>query len=250
MLNYMKGEIYRNFNRIAYWNFVVIISVLTLIFNIIIRTSEAAKVMNMSSLIDIGIGSLLIPVFLVLIVVDLVTAEEQKNLTLKNTVAFGLPRNKVVFSKLLVTIILSLIAAIIILTVFYGSGALLLGIDNGVTTDVVKDFGLRLLASSSIWIGAISLGTFLAFLIKKNSVFAFIYAGLMISMRQIIQILITFVSDKFQYVYNILLTNQISILMKEIVTTKEFITAIYIGLAYLIVFTGLTMIYFSKKEIK
>ena len=58
---------------------------------------------------------LTLPVFLIPAIVEMVTAEENKNLTSKNILCFGLSRNKFVLSKIIVSIILSTIAAVVLL---------------------------------------------------------------------------------------------------------------------------------------
>lgn len=252
MLNYIKAELYRNFNRMYFWNFTLLTSATVLFFIIIGKIFNSG---NLPMLLHIGIEALGAPIFLVLMTIDMVSGEEIKNLTLKNSVSFGIPRSKIVLSKIIVTVILSLIAAIIILAVFLGSGAILFGVE-GVTSALFKDFTLRLLGAIPLWIGALSVGTFLSFIFTNYTLFSLAYAAIFVLTRVVLQFLSTIVSDKFIYIHNILITSRLNSLSKiyqqgfQPVTTDIMIFAVTVGVAYTVVFTILTILYFSKKEVK
>ena len=252
MRNYIKAEFYRNFNRMYFWNFTLITSAVVLLFIILMRTSNFG---NLPMLLEIGIAMLGVPVFLVLMTIDIVSGEEIKHLTLKNSVSFGISRSKIVLSKIIVTVILSFIAAIIILAVFLGSGVILFGTE-GVTSVMIKDFTLRLLSAIPLWIGAISVGTFLAFFISNYTLCSFLYAGLFAAAGSIIKLLAKLISDKLMYIHNILITtrlNSLSNIYKQAIqpiTNDTIIFAVAVGVAYTVVFTILSILYFNKKEVK
>lgn len=247
MLNYMKAELYRNFNRSYYWGFIVAISLFTILFNGMIVAEPG---MNLVSLMYLGVQLLNAPVFLVFIIVDMVTNEENKNLTLRNVVSFGTSRNKIILSKIIVTIILSIIAALIILTAFLGSGALIFGLGDGFSMDIVKDFSLRLLGALPLWIGSIAVGTFLGIVLKNNTLSSFVYFGLFTILKNIIQILSFFISDKFMYIYNLLITVNLENFKAEAITNDILVRATLLGIGYTLLFTILTMVYFNKTEVK
>lgn len=252
MSNYIKAELYRNFNRAYFWNFTLLTSATVLFFIIIGKVFNSG---NLPMLLQIGIEMLGVPIFLVLMTIDMVSGEEIKNLTLKNSISFGIPRSKIVLSKIIVTVILSLIAAIIILTVFLGSGVILFGTE-GVTSALFKDFTLRLLGAIPLWIGAISVGTFLSYIFTNYTLFSFVYAAIFVLTRVILQFLSTIVSDNFMYIHDILITSRLNSLSKiyqqgfQPVTTDIMVFAITVGVAYTAVFTILSILYFSKKEVK
>ncbi len=245
MINYIRAELYRSFKRLYFWNLVGIISILALLVNTFVVVPNA----NFELLLIMGIQMLSVPVFLVFMIIDMVTGEEIKNLTLKNVVAFGISRNKLVLSKIIVTVILSFIAAIIILTVFLGSGAMLFGVKD-VPLDLFKDFLLRLLAAIPLWIGAISVGTMMSFIFTNYTLCGFVYAGAFVVIGPILKLLSTFVSDKFIYIYNILITTQLKSLSAQTVTNNDLISAVITGIIYSVVFIILSMMCLSKKEVK
>lgn len=255
MLNYIRAELYRNFNRLYFWNFAGITSILALVFNILMKSVDSG---NLSMLLQMGIGMLNVPIFLVGIVIDMVIGEELKNLTLKNVVSFGISRKKIVLSKIIVTVILSFIAAVIILTFYLGSGAILFGVE-GVSLALFKDFLLRLLAAIPLWIGAISVGTLMGFIFKNNTIFAFAYAFMFVSISSMLKVLSFFISDKIMYIHNVLITTKIKTLSAltmtpanniQAITTDSLISAVVIGVIYTVVFSILSILHFSKKEVK
>lgn len=248
MLNYIKAELYRNFNRVYYWSFVIIISALALLFNTVMVATPST--MDVNQLMFIGIQLINLPIFLVLMMVDIVTSEENKNSTLRNVVSFGMSRNKIILSKIITTIILSTIAAVIILTVFLGSGAILFGFGKDFSLYMVKDFSLRLLVALPLWIGAISVGTFLGILFKNNTLSSFIYFGMFSITGNIIRLLSLIVSQKLMYIHKFLITINLSKIKVDTVTSYDLSFAALVGVGFTIVFTILSMVYFNKKEVK
>lgn len=259
MLNYIKAELYRNFNRLYFWNFVGITSALALLFNILMKVFKPfPNIPNLSMLFQIGIGMLSVPVYLIGLIIDMVIGEEAKNLTLKNAVSFGIPREKIILSKIIAAVTLSFIAAIIILTVLYGSGVILFGVD-GLSLVLVKDFLLRLLAAIPLWIGVISVGTLMGFIFNNNTIYAFVYTFTFALTGTVLKFLSALLSDRIMYIYNILITTQIESLCTltmiddnniQAITSNSLITAISIGIMYIVVFTILSILYFRKKEVK
>lgn len=247
MFNYIKAELYRNFNRVYFYAFTVCISLFALISNIFFLNVENIA---LDEMMKMSFEMLSVPVFLVLIIVDIVTSEEQKNLTVKNVLVFGLPRSKMYISKIIAATILSVISAIVILTVFLGSGAVILGLGESFSSDLVRDFTCRILSAVPLWIGTISICTFLAFLIKNNTIFAVTYVVLFNFTSLILNILGFLVSDKFFYIKEYLISSQLSILSSENITNTGLSTAACIGFAYIIIFTVLGVIFVRRKEIK
>lgn len=256
MLNYIKAELYRNFNRAYFWVYTGFMAVFPLIINIFIKTTKFASNMNLTVLFEFANAIIIAAIYFILPIVDIVTAEEEKNLTLKNVASFGVSRNKLIMSKVIVATILSIISTVIILTVFFVSGTILFGVGQDFTANIATDFMRRLSAATILWIGAISVCTFLAFVIKNNNVFAFVYAGIFSILGNVILLLSKFTSDKFQYIYNILITTQLSNLTRKDlkvfveVTNSQLISAALVGIIYTVVFMGLTMMYVKNKEIK
>ena len=246
MLNYIKAELYRNFNRVYFYAFTACISFVAILSNLLIVNQNIA----LGEMIQMSIKMLGLPIYLVIMIVDMVTSEENKNLTVKNVLASGLPRNKMYLSKIIVATILAVISAAVILTMFLGSSALITGIDESISSDLVRDFTFRILSAVPLWIGTISICTFIAFLIKNNTLFASTYVILFICTKQIFNILGYLVSDKFFYVKKMLISGQLEVLSsQDVVSRAQLSTAACIGFAYTIIFIVLGVILIRKKEI-
>lgn len=252
MLNYIKAELYRNFHRAYFWIYTGILTILPLIINIICKFQNSnVSTTGLKELFGIGIYMIAFPIFVVLAFVDMTTAEEQKNQTMRNIVSFGMERNKIVLSKLMTSVILAFLSAIIILVVFYGSGAILFGLGNNFSA-IASEFLVRILAAIPLWIGSIAIAIFLALLINNNTIFTLIYIGLFLITPSIIGLLTYFVSKNFKYLGNILITTQLGKLKATTpnIACQDLISAVAIGIMYVIVFTILSMIYFKRKEVK
>lgn len=248
MLNYIKAELYRSFNRLYFWLFTGIMSGLALLFNILTTTNHSPH-MGLTTLMDLSIYMLTVPVFLVIMFIDMIAAEENKNLTIRNVVSYGLPRTKIVLSKIAAMIVLSFISALIILFVFYGSGTALFGLGSDFPGGIGSDL-MRMLAAVPLWIGAIAMGTFLAILINNTTLFVFVYVGVALVLGNVMKILSILVSKEFIHIYNILIVTQLGKLSGRVVTNHDLFFAAMIGVIYAIVFTVLSVIYFNKKEVK
>lgn len=246
MRNYIKAELYRSFNRLYFWNFTFIISILALSYSVILKITSVFPNMGLSELFITGTQLFNMPVFLVIMIIDMITSEELKNQTLKNVVSSGIPRNKLVLSKIIVTVILSFISATIILTAFFGTGAMLFGVGTAFASGIAKDFVFRLLAALPLWIGTISVGTLLSFIYINNTTFAFVYAGIFAIAANVVRLLSILVSDKFGYIYN----NLITVNLKNLATSTNLLLPAAIGFMYTMVFTILSILYFEKMEVK
>lgn len=250
MRNYIKAELYRNFNRLYFWCYSGVVAALLIILNIIFKSNNVAN-LNLTAFIGFGIMMFSMPIYMILPFIEMVTSEEQKNQTLKNSVSFGIPRYKIVISKIIVTVILSFIAAIIILIAYFGSALIFFGVGKDFSIDILYEFMKRIGVSVILWIAAITVGTFLALIFKKNNIFAFAYFCLFSIPSKIVKLLMELVSDKFKHVYNMFITTQITNLSsgEPSLAGKTLTTAAIIGILYIVVFTILSVFYFNKKEI-
>jgi len=248
MRNYIGAELYRNFNRVYLWLYTGVFAVLALAAVIILRAYNVPE-MNLTSLTEMGTSMLIMPVFLVVAMIDMVTAEEQKNQTMRNIVTFGISRNKIILSKLIVTVILSLISAFIILALFLGSTSVLFGLGAGFPGVFLTHFS-RIIVAVPLWIAAISAGNFLAIFISNSNIFAAVYGAVFLMSTRVLQALGVVVSDKFEYARKYLITSQLNKLRQTNLTRDDMLFMVVISIGYILIFTILSMCYFNKKEIK
>lgn len=248
MLNYIKAELYRNFNRAYFWIYTGVIAAMALSINIIFSINAVPNI-KLDFLFETIIQMLFLPIFLVATFIEIATAEESKNLTLKNAVAFGTSRSKIALSKVIVTVALSIVAAVIIFTVFFGSGYILLGTGEG-SGKMIGIYIIRILTAIPLWIGAISVGTFIAIVINNSTAAAFVYAGTFTVISTALNLLGMLVSNKIAYVSEYLITSQLSILKAPDLGNAALLKAAGIGIGYTILFTCMSMLYIRRKEIR
>lgn len=248
MINYIKAELYRNFNRPYLWIYSLIIAAIPLMIIILCKINYLSSV-NLAALLKFSLSVLIIPIYLVIGMIDMISCEEYKNGTLKNVLSFGVPRGKLIVSKFVAAVILAFMSAFIVLIVLCGSGAILLGVGSNISS-VFLDTFMRIGAAVPLWIAAIAIGIFFNMLITNSNVFSFVYIGIFLIMPQGFKLLSIFVSDKFKYLYDIFPTTQLSNLGKLKIASGQINEAIALGCLYTVVFLILSIICFKNKEIK
>lgn len=245
MINYIRAELYRNFNRVYFWAFTAIVAAMLLSLNIILNVNNMLDLTNLFQMVN---KMLVIPVYLVVAFIDMTICEEYKNNTLKNVINFGFSRNRLILSKFLVGVILSFISAFIILFIFYGS-ALIMGSTGNDFKLILLDNLTKIAFSLPLWIAAISVGILLNTIINNANAFTFVYMFVFMGIPSIIKLLSLLVSPKFQDVYNILITTQLQA-FGGAVKNGFFTSAAITGCIYTVIFVVLSMLIFKKKEIK
>ncbi|GAA0761115.1 ABC transporter permease [Clostridium sartagoforme] len=245
MLNYIRADIYRNLNRKYFWIYTGIIAAMSVLVTVLFKISSIPD-KNFNLVLDIATQAFTLPIYLVGVFVEMATSDEQKNKTFKNVVSFGVTRNTIAISKVITAVILSMLSAFIILTAFSISGLIFLGGPS----DFLSEFLIRFALASVLWIAAISIGTFISLVFNSSNISAFVYFGIFLMTKNIIAILSLLVWEKFSYLNNYLISTKLNILASEPLTIENIGPAILVGVVYTVVFTGLSMLYLRKKEIK
>lgn len=141
MINYIKSELYRNFNNKGNYiflfgsmGFVIFLNVaLGLFANSQTNFPYGTTKYSLSSFYNF-IGLLML---ISAYVVSIVFGEEHKNSTLKNSIAFGISRSEIYFGKFLVELVICTINLILISSVYVIAAYVMLE-DSGVI--YLKDF--------------------------------------------------------------------------------------------------------------
>ena len=246
MLNYIRADIYRNLNRKYFWIYTGIIAAMAVLVTVLFKISNGIPDKDFNLVLSIATQAFTMPIYLVGAFVEMATSDEQKNQTFKNVVSFGVTRNTIAISKVITAVILSTLSAFIILTAFSISGLILIGGPS----DFLSEFLIRFSLSSVLWIGAISIGTFISLVFNSSNISATIYFVIFLMTKNIISILSFLVWDKLNYLKNFLISTKLNILAKEPLIIDNIGPAILVGVMYTIVFTGLSMLYLRNKEIK
>lgn len=251
MRNYIKAELYRSFNRVYFWGTTASIVLTALLFNglLLYMNYKLDQSISLVYLMEAGIMMLSAPYYLVLVFADMITSEEQKNLTLKNVIGSGLSRSKMYVGKLIATVILAFISAGIILGAYLGSGLVLFGLGDTFSMGLLQDFSLRIVAAIPLWISGIAVVTFLAMLIKNNTLFA-IVCGFSVFIPSVLRLLGTLVAEIFTIIYDYLPTTQFKLLTQpDVLTSAQFMESVGAGIIHTLIFVVIGLIYTKRKTI-
>ncbi|MBU3105102.1 ABC transporter permease [Clostridium gasigenes] len=248
MINYIKAEIYRNFNRKYLWIATVIISILAILANVaLLKIKTDMDLENSNKALAMLFNMVLtMPIFIVVIFVDCVTAEENKFDTVKNVITFGLSRTKLVLGKIITSTLLAIIVVIVAISVFIIAYATLIGLNDEM---VVKFYDLlrNILVVMPLWIACMCMATSISIVVKNSNVFVMIYLGIILLDGVVVKILETFVWSKFSILNDILIDYKIEAIT---VGQAEPLSAIVLGVIYIVLFTALSVVCINKKEIK
>lgn len=243
MVNYIKAELYRSFNRLYLWIYAAVISGMAVF--VITAFKKQNCYMPFSKMIS-EFDVLVMAIFLVAGMIDMVTAEEHKDGTLKNVLSYGLSRNKMIVSKFISSLILSFIFAGIIIAFIFGTMAVCWGIGSNFTNDVRSSFSM-MAVSLPLWIASEALGTFLALAFSNNMIFTVVYIAVFGIVDQIVLILGTTVWSGFMSMQKYLIPTQ----LKHIALGHGDVNlAITSGIIYTIMFLLISFIYMKRKDVK
>lgn len=257
MLNYIKAELYRTFNRKYFYFFTGILAALALSLNILLKLIGTKDSMTFINALGLPVMDymLLLPVGLLVIIIDMIYAEEYKNGTLKNVVSFGMSRNKFIFGKFITIIILAFISDFCVLLVFWGSSAAIFGVGklqnfHGHST-YLNIIATRYCTAVILWIAVIAVGLLLSTFVNNYNAFIYSYIGIFVVLPMTINILSRMISKDIAKINYFLITAYISSVGTYNGTNQEDIfRAVAVGLIYIVVCLSLSAVCFSKKDVK
>lgn len=259
MLNYIKAELYRTFNRKYFYFFIGILAALVISLLIFLKLIDPKNSIPLMGAMAISVTNymLMIPVGLLVMIIDMIYAEEYKNGTLKNIASFGMSRNKIIFGKFITIIILAFIADIVVISLFWLSSALIFGIGhfngfNGIKPNMYFNIiATRYFIAVILWIAVIAVGLLLGTLINNSNMFLYVYFGVFVVLPMTIDILSRIVDKNIAKINNFLITGCINIVGAYNGANKENIFwPLAVGIVYIVVCLGLGAVWFSKKDVK
>lgn len=175
MLKLIHADLYKVFHRLYFYILAAALAALCIMVNVALRTSGQYANTSFSWMFAISLLSM--PVFIMPMLTDIVSAEEFKDHTIKNTLSFGTNRTALYLSKVITSVILGLILMAVVLAVYCGSSFIFLPKDAKFTSDVVREFFIRVAASSSVFIACIAMAVFFTILFRHGSLAIFIFYG-------------------------------------------------------------------------
>lgn len=169
MINYIRSEVYRNLRSKGNYLFIISLMAFAVFLNIVlwlfVKSNANFPYATTKYAFSSIYSSLQLLMILCSFTVSLISGQEYKNKTLKNTVSFGISRSAIYFSKLLISVIYSLIAGILVCGTFIITAYLLLE-NSGV--EHIKILINSLIIAIPIFLFCITLANSLYFNIDKE----------------------------------------------------------------------------------
>ena len=162
MCNYVKSEWYRITHSYTIYLFTGILSVLTLLLNIVLFLFDKFEEGFQYGTVAFSLGNIAhmtILFYMGMIVAILLFAGEKKHGALKNAIAFGFSRTEIFLGKCIVSTAISLCSMVVILVVYIGSAVLLLepGVEPDAVAIILKGVACNLIMAVAFEILAIML---------------------------------------------------------------------------------------------
>ncbi len=140
MRNYINSEWYRVTHTPTIYVFTGVLAGLTLLFNLLLCFLDKVDPTFPYGTVAFSLSNLVwmmtMLFYMGMILVYLIFADDKKNGSLKNSIAFGISRTEIFLGKCVVSTLISLISLAVILAVYLGSAVLLL--EPGVEPHAVK----------------------------------------------------------------------------------------------------------------
>ena len=173
MIKLIRADLYKTFHRAYFYVMLLCLAGLAVVINLYLFRPAGSSVSTSWTMV---IGYLLpYPAFLMPMLVDIVTAEEIKEHTMKNTLSFGTGRVQLYISKVITSILLGILLGAVAIGLYCGSSALFLAHDAAFTDTMIRDFFGRVAAACTVYLAGIAASTFFAILLKRNSLYIFAY---------------------------------------------------------------------------
>lgn len=250
MINYIKSELFRGFKTSYFRNIIIAISGLALLGILSFNMPDLPPAFQ--EVFEAGQRLLTLPIFLIPMFIDIVTIDDFKNNTIKNQVAQGNSRKKIIVGKLVSTFLLALIAAVIILTVFFAAGKIITigwGEDfNHVFMEFTKAFA----GSLSLWVGALSLGTLIAFITKSGNQFSTLYLVLIVLAPKLVNLISNLL--KAPAIGNLIMKvdlyeNLKSYIALDYISGMDLLNMVFLGLFYTLIYGIISIKYFESIDL-
>ncbi len=169
MLDYLRAECYKMLRRSYLWIALLIVGGLELVLVLLWAWLNGDMVnMTASTAFTMVLYLLSMGYYATAITSDIVYSDQYKFNTLKNEVAYGIPRVRIYLGKLFASCLLSVGACIVLL----GWYALLCAImlpGDGAVLEAVKVLGFALLCAFPVWLGSQALYILCYFTIRGST---------------------------------------------------------------------------------
>lgn len=242
MIKIINADLYKSFHRMYLYVLMAALAGATIFVNAVLASLHAP----LEATFGLTVNFLMMPMFFLSMFADIITAEENKEHTLKNTVSFGVSRTKLYCAKLISAIFIMTAVAAVTLFVYVVSAFILLQPQKNELYNLLSNFAARVGVAYLIYIASIVLATLLAAILKRNALFTFAYLGCLFVPVFLCKLL-NLANPVFSKIGSYLLANQANNL--GAIEQGRLMNSVWIALAHIVVFTVAGLLVLRKQEI-
>lgn len=242
MMKIINADLYKSFHRMYLYILMACLAGAAILLNVLLASLKVP----LEGSFGLTVSFLVLPMLFLSMFADIITAEENKEHTLKNTISFGFSRTQLFLGKMFSTILVMVAVAAVTLFVYFVSAFLLLHPEQKNLNDVLSSYLLRIGAVFLIYIAAVIFATLLATVFQRNALFIFAYIGGLFVPVYLCKLL-NLANPVFGKIGTYLLANQANAIGAA--AQGRLMTTVWVALAHIAVFTVLGLAVFRRQEI-
>lgn len=253
MAKYLNAEFYKVTHRKTYLlGFLGTILGLIALFIGMMRANAGPNA-SFESFVSILAYAFSIGLYLVVTITDMVFSDQYKYNTLKNEVAFGLPRARIYLGKLITSALTAIVLCVILLGFYLGAARLFFPL-AGNTGAVMRDFFIMVLASFPLWVGGLSFFLMLLFVMKGSTSATVLYVLVIAVFGGNALILLEWIVPDWQPVLEAIRTVMLTTPFDSFLHSSEPLSNVIpyawaVGMGWTVLSTVIGLIVFQKREI-
>ena len=256
MLDYLCAEGYKLLHRSYTWLALLITGALEAVL-VILFAALNGDVVHVTASVAFAMLLYLLSMgfYATAVTGDIVFSEQYKYNTLKNEVAWGLPRLRIYFGKLIASAALSL-AACVLVVVWYGLLCALLLPGDGAMLRAWQTVGFGLLTALPVWLGAQALFLMCFFVFRGSLAGTMLGVGILAILGQLLDFLYLLISMRWPVagevvlrIQSILLTAPLEGIVDDVWSWSRVGWAWAVGLGWTAATTAIGCRSFLRREI-
>ena len=256
MLDYLRAECYKLLRRSYLWTALLVVGGLELAL-VLLWAWTNGDMVNVTASVGFTMVLYLLSVgyYATAITSDIVFSDQYKYNTLKNEVAYGIPRARIYLGKLFASCLLSVGACVLLLGWYALLCALMLPGD-GAALEALKVLGFALLCAVPVWLGSQALYLLCFFTIRGSTAATILGICIIALLDQVLTFLSLLLSvsapalaDCLLAVHRLLLTSPLENFTAAIWDWSRVSWAWLVGAGWCVGTTALGLWRFSRKEI-
>lgn len=250
MLKYLNAELFKVSKRkYPYIFLLVMLALIGVMFIGTCSNTGNAVQLGFSDMVSVLVMCLSVAVYMVIVPCDIAFSEQYKYNTLKNEVAYGLPRTRIYLGKLLTALATAVVLCAVMILFFLGLTLLLFpktGIAEGLSM-----LGGALAVGLPTWIGSVGLFIMLSFVFRGATAATVIYVcvvGVLPGVLNMVGMMLPKLERVTSALYACLLTAPFDTVYSS-AAGPNIPYGWIVGMAWFVVATVVGLVVFRKREI-